>query len=183
MELNDETNVCLSGGAAGADLKWGEVASARGDEVIHYIFRGHRSTAPEHQKIILSPSQLAEADPHLETANKTLRRRFPGSNDFVNNLLRRNYYQVVWSGSVYAISQIGKDGLVKGGTAWATTMFTDMHPYGKCYVYDQVAKQWFQWKGGWCPIVMPPTPVGVWAGIGSRDLLPAGERAIYELLS
>lgn len=180
--FNDSDNVCLSGGAEGADIHWGEAAKARGDSVIHFIFPGHRSRAPHEEKTVLSREQLLVGDPHLERANKTLKRRFPGSSDFVNSLLRRNYYQVAWSDSIYAISEIGKDQLVKGGTAWAVQMFIDMHPGGKCYVCDQKKQQWFQWKNGWCPIIAPPAPSGVWAGVGSRDLTPYGEKAIRDLM-
>ena len=182
LTLNDCDNVCLSGGADGADLQWGMTAGTRGDAVIHFIFRGHRSKAPEAEKVVLTRAQLLEADPFLEKANKTLKRRFPGSNDFVNSLLRRNYYQVAWSQACYAISEIDKNQLVKGGTAWAVQMFLDLHPEGKCYVFDQKKEQWFQWKNGWCPIISPPAPEGVWAGIGTRELNEAGKKAIRDLM-
>lgn len=182
LSLDECDNVCLSGGAEGADLMWGMTAGSRGDAVIHFIFKGHRSRAPADELVSLSRSQLLEADPFLENANKTLKRRFPGSNDFVNSLLRRNYYQVAWSQSLYAVSAIDKNQLVKGGTAWAVQMFLDLHPEGKCFVYDQEKEQWFQWKNGWCPIMAPPAPQGVWAGVGSRDLTDAGKAAIRTLM-
>lgn len=182
LSLDDSDNVCLSGGADGADFTWGECASPRGHSVIHFVFRGHHSKVPEDQKIVLTRDQLRDADPFLEDANKVLKRRFPGNSDFVNSLLRRNYYQVAWSHSLYAISEIGKDQLVKGGTAWAVVMFQNLHPEGKCFVFDQKKEQWFQWKGGWVPMISPPAPEGVWAGIGTRDLNHAGEQAIRSLM-
>jgi hypothetical protein len=131
---------------------------------------------------VLTREQLTDADPFVEHANKTLKRRFPTSSDFVNNLLRRNYYQVAWSQSCYAVSEIGKDQLVKGGTSWAVQMFLDLHPEGKVYVFDQKRVQWFQWKNGWVPIIAPPAPEGVWAGIGTRELNDAGKAAIRDLM-
>jgi hypothetical protein len=177
----DTEDVCLSGGADGADLAWGTSAAAYGHSVVHWTFRGHRSKASASQIVVLAPDQLLVADPYLEHANLTLKRRWPVANNFVASLLRRNYYQVAWSDSCYAISALDKNGLVKGGTAWATQMFTDMHPDGRCYVFDQNSQQWYQWKGAWCPIIAPPRPTGVYAGIGSRELNPDGERAIMEL--
>jgi hypothetical protein len=182
LTLDDSDNVCLSGGAEGSDLMWGMCAGSRGDAVVHFIFGGHRSQAPGAEKVVLNRAQLLEADPFVENANKTLKRRFPTSSDFVNNLLRRNYYQVAWSASCYAVSEIGKDQLVKGGTSWAVQMFLDLHPEGKVYVYDQKQEQWFQWKNGWVPIMAPPAPSGVWAGIGTRELNDAGKAAIRDLL-
>lgn len=182
IDIVDGMNICLSGGAEGADLQWGMCAGSRGDKVIHFIFDGHRSRAPSVEKVVLSGDMLAIANPHLEKANKSLCRKWPVANNFVASLLRRNYYQVAWAGSVYAISEIGKDQRVKGGTAWAVQMYIDLHPDGKAYVFDQKKEQWFQWKNGWCPIISPPPPEGVWAGVGSRDLVESGKNAIRELL-
>jgi len=182
IDLDNATDICLSGGAVGADLQWGMTAGHLGHAVIHFGFNGHRSQAPESEIITLTKAQLAEADPHLEKANKTLNRTWPISDYFISNLLRRNYYQVAWSSSLYAISEIDRRGLVKGGTAWAVQMFIDLHPDGKAYVYDQIKKQWYQWKGAWLPIIHPPLPSGVWAGVGTRKLNDDGKAAIRKLM-
>lgn len=180
-------NICLSGGADGADLQWGMTAGKAGHMVRHFSFRGHKSKAPDAEIAVLTPEQLVEADRHLEIANKTLKRRFPSQNEHVNNLLRRNYYQVNWAESVYAIATIER-GLVTGGTAWAVQMFLDRFGGGPCaaYVYDQTVSKWFVWDGpqvGWSEIIEPPAPAGVWAGIGSRDLKQNGKDAIRALMS
>lgn len=176
-------NVCLSGGADGADLMWGMCAGTAGHTVIHWSFSGHRSLAPQSEVYILTADQLSAADEALERANASLNRRLPYDKHWVINLLRRNWYQVRDAQAVYAISQIDKSGKVKGGTAWATQMFIDRFD-GRpcpCYVFDQIADQWFVWEEGWVPTT-PPVPTGVWAGIGSRELLPNGKQAIRSLL-
>lgn len=173
-------SICISGGAIGADTVWGNIAKICDYDVIHYIFDGHKSK--EENLVVLTPEQLSVANEHLEIANKTLGRHFPSNSEFVNNLLRRNYYQVVDSDSLYAISTI-KDNKVQGGTAWAVQMFLDM---GKtqCYVYDQVIKEWFSFiNGTWTKIGMPPVPSGIWAGVGTRDINDNGVNAIVEVLS
>lgn len=68
--------ICLSGGAEGADIAFGTIASSRGHEVFHFSFDGHRTRAPLHQVVTLDDTLLREADPHLEKANATLKRRF-----------------------------------------------------------------------------------------------------------
>ncbi len=173
--------VCCSGGALGADLAWGIAAHAAGHDVIHFIFRNHHSTADPKQLHVLTQDQLLVADGHLVKANKTLRRKWPVSNDFVANLLRRNYYQVVYSDSLYAISSFDGYGMVKGGTAWAVQMMIDIHPNAKIYVFDQQVERWFQWKGAWMPSMQPPAPDGLYAAIGSRELTAAGLRAIESI--
>lgn len=177
-------NLCVSGGADGADLQWGMVAGRAGYAVRHFTFTGHRSKAPAEEIVVLTKDQLAVADVHLHTANRTMKRKWPVSNQFVANLLRRNYYQVAWSDAVYAVASI-ENGMVTGGTSWAVQMFLDRFGFDPApvYVFDQLTDRWLTWNGsGWDEIDQPPKPSGVWAGIGSRDLKDNGKMAIRNLL-
>ena len=187
--MNFTGNVCLSGGADGADLQWGMCAGSAGHTVVHWTFKGHSSKAPKAEISELSEEQLLVADESLTRANQTMKRRFPGSSWFVNSLLRRNYYQIKWAESVYAVSKLVK-GQVSGGTCWATQMYMDRFTFdgedmANChlYLFDQDQAQWFSWSGDWIAIDTPPVPTGVWAGIGSRDLTDAGKNAIRTLLA
>lgn len=183
MNLDDDLNVCLSGGAEGADQQWGMCAGMAGHKVIHFIFAEHRSKVPESEKVVLTSSQLLEADSALEKANKTLKRRWPVRNPFVASLLRRNFFQVRWASSLYAVATLEK-GMVSGGTAWAVQMFLDRFGGQSCpaYVYDQATASWYVWEGSWVAIDAPPVPEGIWAGIGSRDLKQNGKDSIRSLL-
>lgn len=182
-------NICLSGGADGADLQWGMAAGMAGHAVVHWSFRGHRTRAPLDEIVILTPEQLMAADRPLLAAAPKLKKNYrvgrdpEGKGSFVANLLRRNWYQVGNAERVYAISSI-VDGIVQGGTAWATQMFIDRFESApcECYVFDQKVGGWFQWNGAWEPLEAPPEPFGVWAGIGSRDLQPNGKAAVRKLL-
>ena len=179
--MPNENDVCCSGGAPGADLIWGEEATKYGHSVIHFTFRGHRTKAPKSQLVVLDENQLELANEHVDKANKTLKRTWPVRDQFVGNLLRRDYYQVVMSDSLYAVSTFDQRGEIKGGTAWAIEMMKNLHPYGKIYLFDQKRNGWAQWKGGWFSIIKPPRPAGIYAGVGSRDLNSKGERAIREV--
>jgi hypothetical protein len=181
--LDENTNLCLSGGALGADLQWGMCAGMAGHQVIHWSFNGHKTQAPESEVVRIKHDDLIIADPFLEKANITLQRKVPYDKPWVINLLRRNYYQVANSGSVYAVSTIKKN-LVQGGTAWATTMFTDLYPETEsCFCFDQDQEKWFVWTpDAWVEINLPTPPRGIWAGVGTRDLNLAGKNAIRELL-
>jgi hypothetical protein len=175
-------NCCLSGGADGADVQWGMCAGLIGHNVIHWSFSGHRSQAPEIELVRLNDAQLKEADEAIKVAAVALKKHPPGK-PWVKSLIQRNYYQVAWSSSCYAVTTI-KDNVVQGGTAWATTMFTQLHPGNhNVYVFDQDQDSWFQYNGStWDQIEAPPKPTGIWAGIGSRDLKQNGKDAIRKLM-
>lgn len=183
--LDHTTNLCLSGGADGADLQFGMCAGKAGHSVVHWSFSGAKSKAPSAEIVILNQEQLNEADPFCLKASKTLKRYFPPKSQYVGNLLRRNWYQVANSGSCYAVSSLDNYGLVEGGTAWATTMFIDKHDANACpcYLFDQKMGYWLEWSdNGWQRIYTPPAPQGIWAGVGSRALNDVGKLAIRVLL-
>lgn len=178
-------DVLLSGAAQGSDYKFGKYAHEAGHAVIHWSFDGHRSKCPPQHIVQLTQNHLDDANKAVERANKTLKRRFPSSNPHVNKLLQRNYYQVRWAQAVYAVGTIDPLGLVEGGTGWATQMYMDrfLHLedyFEDCnlYVFDQKALKWMFWRGKWSEIEMPPTPHGVYAGIGTREINEAGIAAI-----
>ena len=186
-------NICFSGGAQGADLLWGELALENDYELIHYVFKGHKGSNHPNA-VVIPPELLNEGDSVLKQANKILNRSFPAHSDFVTNLLRRNYWQVRDSDSVYALAGIDDDGLVMGGTSWAVECFKVLRPNSdRIFVYDMIKNSWYQWipgtfsipiiEGRWDMIIHPPTPSGRWTGIGSRpeNLTETGMNAARNL--
>lgn len=176
-------NLCLSGGAKGADLQFGMCAGMIGHGVIHWSFDGHRSDAPEQEIVRLTKAQLEEADIALAKAALRTRRNSTPRSMFVRNLLRRNWYQVRDAERVYAVATIDNNGHVSGGTAWAVAMFMDRFEGEPCeiYVYDMSVSQWVTWDGHFWIVIQPPKPHGVYAGVGSRDLMDNGKEAIRAL--
>jgi hypothetical protein len=81
-------------------------------------------------------------------------------------------------------------GQVHGGTAWATQMYMDRfivdgEPMENCklYFYDQTLDQWMKWQGDWQVLnEQPPEPIGIWTGIGTRELSHTGKWAIRNVL-
>lgn len=180
-------DLCLSGGADGADFAWGEAAAAAGHKVIHWSFDKHKSKCPPDTVVRLTPEHLDEADKALRRANRTLKRRYPVRNPHTANLLKRNFYQVRWSDAVYAVATL-EDGLVSGGTAWAVQMYLDFWLHDnrnldlcRCYLFDLAEGRWLEWRTAWLPIDRPPRPSGVYAAVGSRALGEAGARAITDV--
>lgn len=110
-----------SGGAMGADSCFGNIGTKYGHEVIHHSFANHKIYC--NGKIIKHTNEeLFIADSTLLECNKKLKRQFPTNNDYVNNLLRRNYFQVINSNIIIAIAQLENKYIVKGGTGWAVEM-------------------------------------------------------------
>lgn len=178
-------DICLSGGADGADLQWGMVAGSIGHNVIHWSFDGAKTVAPSVEIVRLNQDQLIVADPYLERANRSLRRKWPVATLKTASLLRRNYYQVIWSDAVYAVASFDAWGQVAGGTAWALQMFIDRFDREACaaYLFDQGSDRWMTWtSGGWRDFGDPPMPSGIYGAVGSRKLLQNGKEAIRDLM-
>lgn len=173
-------NLCKSGGASGADTLFGYCAELAGHGVIHYHFDNTKKNLPNH--VILSNEQLSIADPYLHMANVSLGRKVPKFTDYSGKLIRRNYYQILESKSLYAVTRIGQDGKVEGGTAWATQMFEDKYPY-PMFIYDMYTDKWYtrEWNH-WIPMEqIVPKPSGIYTGIGSRKLTQSGIKAVKDL--
>jgi hypothetical protein len=185
--LGDGSNLCLSGGAKGADLQWGMCAGMAGHKVIHWSFEKHYTQAPEIEVVRLSPEQLAEGDEPMKRAAKALKKGVPHK-PWIKPLIQRNWFQVRWSSSCYAVCDI-IDGVPQGGTAWAVQMFLHRKFDGEknldCYVFDQKQNAWFHFYdlAGFVMLAEPPpTPAGIWAGVGTRELHQNGKVAIRNLL-
>ncbi|MDE2165426.1 MAG: hypothetical protein KGJ66_03700 [Alphaproteobacteria bacterium] len=172
-------NVCLSGGAPGADLAWGAVARRCGHRVIHFSFAGHRTRARRGERIVLSAAQLRTADRHLRRVARILGRRFVADDSYRSKLLRRNWFQVRDSARLYAVASFDRRGQVAGGTGWTVALF--LGRAREAYLFDQRRRRWLAWRGaasGWQPIARPPMPHGRWTGIGTRRLSEVGRQAI-----
>ena len=98
----------------------------------------------------------------------------------MNNLLRRNWFQVKDSDQVIAVSRIA-GGQVKGGTAWASQMGIDQ---GKeVHVFDMRTNKWHRWDGTAYVKSDPPALSDKFAGIGSRDITARGKEEIRKLFT
>ena len=175
-----DKDLCLSGGAIGADLEFGRNALNAKHGLIHWSFESHKVTAQKDNVVVIPESELQKADEHLLLVKSFVKRSYPCKSEFTNNLLRRNYFQARDAGSCYAVSSI-KDNQVDGGTAWATARFIAKYNFNACpvYVFCQIIEKWHEWNGSlWVVIEDVPKPKDIYAGIGSRKLSIAGKEAI-----
>jgi len=176
-----------SGGALGADTAWDKIGSKYGmTKNRHYYFEGFKTP---NGNTSIPVVQKDEANDKLKQANKFLNRTFPTSKEYINNLLRRNWWQVKNSDAIFAVSNIKWDsrnekGLVEGGTAWAVYMaISEGKPV---HVFDQNSKEWYQWQynaekdTGWV-VESTPTLTKDFAGIGTREINKDGLKAIEDV--
>lgn len=156
-----------SGGATGADTVFSQEAHKLGFGVQTHSFEEHDAyVGPKDTLLRHTPAELAQANELLRTVNRQwLKRAFPSTNETVNNLLRRNYFQVKDADAVVAIGHI-KNGVVDGGTAWAVYMGVEL---GKpVYVFDMQTNEWAQLAPQGVLRNREPPLFQSFAGIGSR---------------
>jgi hypothetical protein len=180
------TDTCFSGGATGSDTVFGNWAKDYGHSVVHFGFKGMKTDWPYPQDMVwIRDDVLKTADDLLLQANVFLKRKFPTQSEYVNNLLRRNYFQVYKTKTIYAISSLELSGNVKGGTGWAVAMGMLLN-VPDIYIYDQHQLSWFRYREGtmkmWTPMItLPPKPQGWYTGIGTRNITIDGVHAIQDL--
>lgn len=182
-------STCFSGGAKGADQLFGECAEAVGHAVVHWTFGEHFSPCRKELIVRLGYTHLMKADPYLIEANALIKRQFPTRSEYVNNLLRRNFYQVFDNDRLYAVTALNPDGIPFGGTAWAIVMGYNLG-MREMYVFDTVVNVWksferkngnrYEWNEHWDDEDIP-FPKGRYAGIGSSELPESGAISIRKL--
>ena len=202
IELGKYKEFCLSGGAEGADLKWGKEAEKNGIPVFHLTFEGHVTNADPEQLVFLEAYQLLY--PAIEKSaylcNETLKRKYPPRSFHTKKLLMRSVLNSILTESIYGVATFEKylEGdkryayNVKGGTAWAfQSMFVKSQLVEnelKAYLFDMKTKHWYKMETGeshigqlFSRVDSVPTPTGFWAGVGSRKLEKSGNKAIERI--
>ena len=167
-----------SGGAIGSDITWEIIGKRFGlTEFNHYFIEGYKT--PKGNASIKMTDELQKViDADLIKANKSLRRSYPTRNAYVNNLLRRNWFQVANSDSVFAISRI-ESNQVSGGTGWAVQMAIEKGI--DVFVFCQLTRKWFKYSSRfWIECETPVLTIN-FAGIGTREIDEYGIRAIEDV--
>jgi len=173
-----------SGGAGGADLFWEVTGEQYGVVTNSYSFDNH--TQYGRNPIILSSDELYEGWKRVVIASKGIKREVSRIeyNPYMRNLLSRNWYQVKNSTNIYAIGRFTdtRYAHVSGGTGWAVQMGIDNQR--EIYVFDQYDEIWFTYDysfGKFMRLGYVPVLSKDFAGIGSRELIDSGKRAIIEV--
>lgn len=174
-ELISSTNdICFSGGAAGADLLFGTLASSLNHQQIHFSFEKAKVHVPE-EFVLRLPNEVLYSDEvrnKLIKANSSLNRTVP-YNGYVYNLLARNSFQVLYTERLYTIGNLASPSQLDGGTAWAVQMYLDIpdidHEIYHFNINDKVLYSFDESLYEFVEVQSVPVPHGKWTGIGSRS--------------
>lgn len=192
LKFKPKDTACHSGGAKGSDTLWETWCNTYGIKVYAWSHntKSHKSSNKEE----ISKEVFEEGVEKIKKANKVLSRK---NIDKHMDLLARNWAQVKFSEEIFAIGQILKEGdtsksgytvsckspSVDGGTGYAVQMGIQA---GKTvYVFDQNKEKWFKWSyiiEDFIELkVTPKIQTKNFAGIGTREINRAGEKAIEEV--
>lgn len=181
--------ICNSGCAPGSDTIWELYAEIYNIKVVGFSYKTKEHTTPN--KVEMSEEDYKEGIEKIKKANKILGRQ---NIDKYMNLLARNWAQVKYSSEIFAIGRIVQLGdvtdkgyvvkckspSVDGGTGYAVQMAIQA---GKTvYVFDQKHEVWYKWSYILEDFLkLKSTPIirsKYFAGIGTREINKAGEKAI-----
>ena len=187
-----ENSVMLSGGAEGYDTLWSSIGKRYGlkdNNIKHYYVQNEQTPSGNTS---ITYKQANEADPYLKKANKSLGRTFPSQDNKLNNLLRRNWYQIKDSDGVFAIADLKSLKEVKGGTGWAVQMGIDANK--PTYVFGlnpttpnvegkTKQREWFKWDKKTELFVSSDVPrlTERFTGVGHRLSNKEGRKAIQNV--
>jgi len=191
IKIDTKKIICHTGGADGSDTYWENIGEEFGVKIRAYSYKTPSHTSSN--KVEVSESDYQEGIIQVNKANHWLNRF--GIQKYMN-LLARNWCQIKYSSQVIAIGTIirvgekskkgyynrGKYDIVDGGTAWAVQMGIDNNK--PIFVFDQIIDKWFRWSYTSMSFVesdCPKISVQNFSGIGTREILPNGIKAIRDV--
>ena len=179
--MNASECILFSGGAPGAEARFGDCAERHGVEEVNFTFDGHK--IERHRGIrVLNHEELLAGDVSLEYVPRLLQRRYV-EGPTLRKILQTLWYQVNNGQEIYVIGTIVEDDTVRGGTGWGAEFAKLCNK--PLYVFDQERDGWFHWTGAaWTEVSGDKAPVIThphFTGTGTRTLRDNGRRAIEEL--
>jgi hypothetical protein len=179
--MTPEDCILFSGGAAGAEAAFGEIAEQHGIEEVNFTFEGHPIARLRGVRM-LNHEELASGDVSLEYVSRIMNRRYTDART-IRKILQTLWYQVNHGQEIYVIGTVLPDGTVRGGTGWGAEFAKLCNK--PLHVFDQQKNCWEKWTGSeWAPCDASNAPRIThphFTGTGTRSLSDKGRRAIEEL--
>ena len=169
--------VLYSGGAAGAEAAFGEVAERYGLSEVNFSFEG-RSITRARGLTELSDSELRLGDVSLAYVSKRMGREYSLVPEF-RRILQTIWHQVHNAQQVLVVGALQSDGTVRGGTGWGAELARVWNK--PLWVFDQEQGAWFHWSvvgQVWENSDIPFLRPGGVCGTGTRSLSELGRQAI-----
>ena len=175
--------ILFSGGAPGAEARFGDCAERHGVEEVNFTFDGHR--IERHRGVrVLNHEELLGGDISLAYVSRLMNRRYT-EGPTLRKILQTLWYQVNNGQEIYVIGTIQDDLTVRGGTGWGAEFAKLCNK--PLYVFDQDKNSWFSWTGeDWEKRSSANGPLVQhvhFTGTGTRTLQANGQRAIDDLFS
>ena len=175
--------ILFSGGAPGAEARFGDCAERHGVEEVNFTFDGHR--IDRHRGVrVLNHEELQNGDVSLAYVSKLMHRRYTDA-PTIRKILQTIWYQVNNGQEIYVIGTILDDGTVRGGTGWGAEFAKICNK--PLHVFDQEKNSWFTWNGEeWEKRSSTSGPLIThvhFTGTGTRTLQPNGRKAIDDLFN
>ncbi|THB63334.1 MAG: hypothetical protein D6E12_17120 [Desulfovibrio sp.] len=171
-----------SGGAAGAETLFGELAEKYGAQEVNFSFSGHKPNRTANLRTLTS-DELLRKDVSLTYVSKLLGRKFTNA-PYLRDVLRTIMYQVDSSLEIFVVGTIQEDGTVKGGTGWGAEFAKICNK--PLFVFGQVKNGWFTWDHAqsiWAPVDAPTITQKQYCGTGTRFLEENGKKAVEDLFA
>ena len=176
--MKREDCILFSGAANGAEACFGAAAERHGIEEVNFTFEGHNDSRTRGIRV-LTHLELKEGDVSLSYVSKLMNRTYSDTPVF-RKILQSIWHQINNGQEVYVVGHILKDGTVKGGTGWGAEFAKLCNK--PLFVFDQEAERWHRWTGdAWQVESMPKISHEHFAGTGTRELKPNGQKAINDL--
>ena len=204
MSTIESENTLNTGTAVGADHAFYERSNRLNEHIHLYSFDGYKNTRivdTDTHKIKLVTLSEEENHDVVNFINKSLKCSKTNFTTYDYNLIRRNYYIIRDSYSLYAVGYFSAENLIKGFTGLTVRMFVDRYlesvdkydhvVYLPVYFFDQDSELWYHLaydsrsivsdRLKFVEIFSVPKPSGKYAGVGTRSLTERGRRAIMDL--
>jgi hypothetical protein len=167
----------LHGGHKGTEAEFGKLAEEWGLPETTLSFEGHKMERAKNVEV-LDDDRLAEGKVSMEFVFQTMRRRFVEGKG-LRRVIYSMFHLVVRTDELFAVGWIQDDETVKGGTGWGVELAKLFNR--RVHVFDQDRAAWFTWRHRQWEPSEPRLPEGAFSATGTRNLTPAGRRAIREL--
>ena len=178
--INPQESILYSGGAAGTEAYFGEVAERFGLQEVTYSFEGHQLERARGVRV-LTTEELALKDVSLAYVSKIMNRQYTRAPLF-RKVLQSICWQVSSGQEVFVVGGILPDNTAKGGTGWGAEFAKICNK--PLWLFDQEKNAWFRWdQEVWTPDAEPVVSVKHFTATGTRFLEGNGKAAIEALFA
>ena len=178
--LNPQECILYSGGAAGTEVFFGEMAEQYGLQEVNFSFEGHQIERQRGVRV-LTNEELALKDVSLTYVSRIMNRQYTRAPLF-RKVLQSICWQVNSGNQVFVVGSILPDGTAKGGTGWGAEFAKICNK--PLLIFDQEKNGWFTWNQDvWEADPAPVISATHFTATGTRFLEENGKAAVQALFA